>query len=359
MIAVIMAGGIGSRFWPKSRETMPKQFLNIIGEKSMIKQTVERIKQMIDLSDIYVVTNEEQAKLVEQHLPELDVENIIIEPMGRNTAACIGLSAIFLKRKYQEDEPILVLPADHLIRKEDIFRKLIINAGRFVKETKSLATFGIIPTYPATGYGYIQIGEMVKKDEFSIYRVKSFKEKPNNKTAKKFYEAKIYLWNSGIFIWTINTILAKISQYMPDLQEGLHKIEKLWAEQGYKASISHIYEKLESVPVDIGIMEKADNVVVFPVDIGWDDVGSWQAAYKLSEKDENGNYLKGNILTIDAKNNYISGDKRLIAVIGVKNLVIVDTEDALLICKKDKAQDVKKVVEKLREKPDSSSPNPS
>ncbi len=347
MIALIMAGGIGSRFWPKSRKDMPKQFLHIIGEKSMIQQTVERIKPIIDFSDMYVVTNEEQVKLVEQHVPEMPRENIITEPMGRNTAPCIGLSAIFLKRKYPKNEPMLVLPADHLIRKEDLFRRLVITAGKFAQETNNLVTLGITPTYPATGYGYIQAGMKISEDEFTIYKVNSFKEKPDKETAEKYHNDRSYYWNSGMFIWTINTILTKISQYMPDLQDGLNKIEKLWDEQGYKADIEYVYKKLPSVPVDIGIMEKADNVAVFPADIDWDDVGTWQSAYKLSEKDENGNYIRGNILTIDTSNNYISGDKRLIAAVGVENLVIVDTEDALLICRKDKSQDVKKLVEEL------------
>ncbi|MBC8313131.1 MAG: mannose-1-phosphate guanylyltransferase [Candidatus Cloacimonetes bacterium] len=347
MIALIMAGGIGTRFWPLSTRKNPKQFLNILGNRSMIQQTVDRISPKISSENIYVVTNQEQIKLVEKHLPELPKKNIIAEPFGRNTAACIGLASITLKEKYPAEQTMLVLPADHYVGKPEKFLEIISFASKFAKGSGNLLTFGIQPSHPATGYGYIESGEILNKQTHKIYKVKKFKEKPNYETAKKFISKGNFFWNSGMFLWRIDSILNAFESYMPKLRENLKKIKKLLPDK--KDEIAKIYENLESVPIDIGVMEKAENAAVIPVDIDWNDIGSWQAVYDLMTKDGDGNYFNGNIINLNSKNNYLfsENDKKIIALTGIENLVVVDTKNALLICKKENSQNVKKIVEIL------------
>jgi len=341
MIALIMAGGVGTRFWPLSTKSKPKQFLNILGNRSMIQQTVDRILPLIEYKDIYIVTNCEQVKLVKEHLPQIPEKNIIAEPLGRNTAACIGLSAVILREKYKIDETMLVLPADHYIGKPEKFLEIVSFAAKFARESENLITFGIKPTFPATGYGYIESGEKISDQKFPIFQVKRFKEKPDLETAKKFISNGNFSWNSGMFLWRIDTILNAIEQYMPDLYHQLIKIKTVWG-QNKTDEIKKIYQNLQSIPIDIGVMEKADNSAVLPVDIDWNDIGSWQAVYDMMPKDEKGNYF--------SKDSYVlcENEKKVIGLAGVENLIVVDTKDALLICKKENAQDVKKIVELLK-----------
>ncbi len=351
MIALIMAGGVGTRFWPLSTKSKPKQFLNILGEKSMIQQTVERIKPIINYKDIYIVTNIEQVELVIEHLPQIPEENVVAEPLGRNTAACIGLGAIILEEKYPSDETMLVLPADHYIGKPEKFLEIVSFASQFAKESKNLITFGIKPTFPATGYGYIESGEKIREGKFPTYNVKKFKEKPDLETAIAFLSSGNFSWNSGMFLWRIDVILDAIKQYMPELFYQLQKMKKSWQQKRTKET-KEIYQNLQSIPVDIGIMERAKNSVVIPVDIDWNDIGSWQAVYDMKNKDKNGNFFEGHIIDIHSKNNYVLSEskKKIISLSNVDNLVIVDTKDALLICKKEKSQNVKKIVELLNKK---------
>lgn len=351
MIALIMAGGVGTRFWPLSTKSKPKQFLNILGEKSMIQQTVERIKPLINYEDIYIVTNIEQVELVIEHLPQIPEENVIAEPLGRNTAACIGFGAIILEEKYPSDETMLVLPADHYIGKPEKFLEIVSFASQFAKETENLITFGIKPTFPATGYGYIEYGEKSIDGKFTAYTVKIFKEKPDLETAKAFVSSRNFSWNSGMFLWRIDAILEAIKKYMLDLYYQLNQIKKLLSTNKTN-EIKEIYKNLQNIPVDIGIMEKATNTAIIPVDIDWNDIGSWQAVYDMKDKDKNGNFFEGFIIDIDSKNNYVLSEskKKIISLSNVDNLVIVDTKDALLICKKEKSQNVKKIVELLNKK---------
>jgi len=348
MIVLIMAGGIGTRFWPLSTKETPKQFLHILGQRSMIQQTVDRILPLVDHKDIYIVTNESQIGLAREHLPELPAENIIAEPMGRNTAACIGLSAVLLEEKYENDETMLVLPADHYIGKPELFREIISQADAFVKEHKKLLTFGIEPTYPATGYGYIEFGKEIQTDPLQIFAVRQFKEKPDLKTAKQFVKSGTFAWNSGMFLWRIDSINEAVENLMPSLNSSLYEIKNLWNSD--KDKVGKLYSELESVPVDIGIMEKADNAVIVPINIDWNDIGSWQALDEMKQKDENGNFFEGNVLNIDTQNTYVySTDKnKKIALIDIDDLVVVDTKDSLLVCKKDKSQKVKDIVERIK-----------
>jgi len=348
MIVVIMAGGIGTRFWPLSTKEIPKQFLYILGQRSMIQQTVDRILPLVDHKNIYVVTNESQIGLVKEHLPELPEENIIAEPMGRNTAACIGLSAVLLEDKYENNEPMLVLPADHYIGKPELFREIVSQADSFVKKRRKLLTFGIEPTYPATGYGYIEFGEEIQKEPIPIYNVKQFKEKPDVKTAKRFVRSGTFAWNSGMFLWRVDSIITAMHTLMPSLYTSLKEIKDCWNTD--KNRVNRFYSGLESVPVDIGIMEKADDAVVVPISIDWNDIGGWQALDEMKQKDENGNFFEGNVLDINARNTYVySTDKnKKIALIDIDDLVVVDTKDSLLVCKKAKSQEVKQIVERIK-----------
>ena len=344
MIALIMAGGVGTRFWPKSRKANPKQFLNIVADKSMIRLTAERLSSKVDYKDIYVVTAASQAELTRKHLPELPVENIIVEPFGMNTAPCIALSAFYLARKYDSNEKILVLPADHLIAKTDEFLNKL-ELAETAADRENLVTFGIEPDYPATGYGYIEGGELQIE---GIYNVKQFKEKPDLDTAKQFLESGNFYWNSGMFMWKISTIMQAYQNFLPKVTKVMQEIDKLWDENGLQADISDSYAKMPKIPVDIGIMEQAEKRSVIPVNIGWSDVGSWKALYDVSEKDENSSVIPEQNIQIDSSNNYINSQK-FVALIGVENLVVVETEDAILIADKDRAESVKNVVTKLDE----------
>jgi len=345
MIIVIMAGGIGTRFWPLSTKETPKQFLYILGKRSMIQQTVDRVLQLAEYRDIYIVTNESQIGLVKQHLPELPEENIIAEPMGRNTAACIGLSAVLLQDKYEKDETMLVLPADHYIGKPERFRETIAQADAFVIEHKKLLTFGIQPTYPATGYGYIEFGREIQKDPLPIFSVKQFKEKPDADTAEQFVQSGTFAWNSGMFLWRIDSIIDATKAYMPSLFSSLNEIKNSWNSDMER--VSKIYSELKSVPVDIGIMEKADNAVVVPVNINWNDIGSWEALDEMKEKDKDGNCFEVPVMNVESHNSYVYSDnpQKRIALIDVDDVIVVETKDALLVCRKEKSQDVKKIVE--------------
>ncbi|MBL7148531.1 MAG: mannose-1-phosphate guanylyltransferase [Candidatus Cloacimonetes bacterium] len=343
MIALIMAGGVGTRFWPLSREFNPKQFLKIISDKSMLQMTVERLLPKIKIEDIFIVTARSQVELTKKHLPQLPAENIIVEPFGMNTAPCIALSAQYLARKYDNKEKMIVLPADHLITVKDDFLASL-DVGEISAEQDNLVTFGIKPDYPATGYGYIEAGREIEK---GMFYVKQFKEKPDIETAKTFLNAGNFFWNSGMFMWKIETILKAYQDYLPKVTQILEKINTKWNAEGLSADIAEEYALMPKIPVDIGIMEKAEKRIVIPVDYGWSDVGSWKALYDVSHKDENNNVLKCKNKIIKSKNNYVNSNK-FVALIGVKNLVVIDSGDALLIANKDRSEDVKKIVEKLK-----------
>jgi len=343
MIALIMAGGTGTRFWPLSRKKNPKQFLNIISDESMIQMTVKRLLPKIKIEDIYIVTAGSQSEITKKHLPDLPDENIIIEPFGMNTAPCIAFSAQYLKRKHDKNEIMIVLPADHLIAHTDDFLASL-EVGRVYADKNNLVTFGIMPNYPATGYGYIEAGMELQEGTFEV---KKFKEKPDLETAKTFLSSGNYFWNSGMFMWKIETIIQAYDKYLPKISQVLADIDISWNKNGLKADISSEYALMPKIPVDIGIMEQADKRVIIPVDYGWSDVGSWKALYDISDKDENNSVLKCENILINSKNNYIN-TKKFIALIGIEDLIVVESEDAILISKKEKSEDVKKIVEKLK-----------
>jgi mannose-1-phosphate guanylyltransferase len=345
LYAIIMAGGVGARFWPRSKKKFPKQLLKILGESTMIQDTIRRVNGLVPLENILVVTNEHQKSGVMEQLPEIPPENIIIEPFGRNTAACIGLASVIIQKR-SPDALTFVMPADHIIRDEEGFMNTLKTAVNFAAENPALVTIGIPPTKPETGYGYIQIDEDAKSND--VFKVLTFAEKPNYATAVNFIKSGDFFWNSGMFIWKIDTILNEINSFMPDLYEGLMVLKEQVDNPDFQNILSNIYGKLRSISIDYGIMEKSDKVFLVKGQFSWSDVGSWEAVYELSDKDEDGNVKVGTIYTDMVLDSYLYSPDKFAAVIGLDNIIVINCNDALLICKRDKAQDVKNIIDYLK-----------
>jgi mannose-1-phosphate guanylyltransferase/mannose-6-phosphate isomerase len=357
MYAVIMAGGSGTRFWPLSREKMPKQLLKIGGEDSLILQTVSRVLPLIRIEDILIVTNQALAESISYQLSSkfnrMWDGNFILEPEAKNTAPALGLAALYLER-VDSDSIMVVLSADHSIRRTDDFLNLIKKAEEAARQD-CLVTLGIKPDRPETGYGYIKVSTTIKggwahTSDSGVYRVEKFVEKPNIQTAKEYLRSGNYFWNSGIFVWKVRTLLKEIEKHHPVLHNGLTEIRKSIGTDKESDVIKAVFEKLDAISIDYAVMEKTDRAVVIPADIGWSDVGIWTALDDVSDRDESGNIITGNVIDIDSRDTIIYADKRLVATIGLKDTVVVDTPDATLVCSKEKAQDVKKVVEELKKR---------
>lgn len=325
-----MAGGIGSRFWPLSVQKFPKQFQDILGTgRTMIQQTFDRIKQIVPIENIYVITNQEYVELSHQQLPEIPLENIVGEPVMKNTAAC----NIYMADKIADTNPdanIIVLPADHLIVKETIFLEKVELAFDLASNNDYLITLGITPTRPDTGYGYIQFIDKKGEDYF---KVKTFTEKPNLEIAKAFLESGDFLWNAGIFIWNVKSIHKAFEQFLPEMTQEFVSCE--FNSDQEKICIETIYPKVEKISIDNGILEKAQNVYVIPADLGWSDLGTWTSVFDNAEKDKNNNAVKSkNVLTYHSKGNIIrlKNDNKAAIIDGLENYIVVDTDKALLIC---------------------------
>ena len=357
MYAVIMAGGKGTRFWPLSTEDKPKQLLSLVGTTSLLQQTVDRITPLMPAEDIYVVTGASLMSVTKCHLPDLPSENIIAEPVGRNTLPCIGLAALYLKKRVGGDAVMAVLPADSIIQHQKRFRKLLQYAEKIAASDNALITFGIPPTRVETGYGYIHIGAAAHTtDDFQAFQARQFVEKPDRETAERYLASREYFWNSGMFVWRVDLILNAIKTYQPSIYQRLMEIDAAIGTPSETETISHAYSQMEDVSVDYGVMEKAKEMLVIPADIGWNDVGSWGAMRELFERDASGNAVHGKHVGIDtqdcvifnqaAQNPGVVKDK-LIATIGVSDLVIVESERAVLVCPIDRVQEVKDLVKKL------------
>lgn len=344
--ALIMAGGRGERFWPKSRQNMPKQFLSLTDDgKTMIQLTVERILPLVNMEDIYISTNRAYKDLVCQQLPEIPEENILCEPVGRNTAPCIGLGAVHMEKKYG-DGIMMVLPSDHLIKYTSIFVNTLSDACAVAEQGPNLVTLGITPDSPETGYGYIKfLPDQPMGRSFAVDR---FVEKPNLETAKEYVASEQYLWNSGMFIWKISTILDNLREYLPEMYEGLCRIGDVAGSKEYEHVLEHEFEAFPSESIDYGIMEKAKNIYILTGAFGWDDVGSWLAVGRIKQSNEFGNVINGNVVAVNTRNTIVQGSEKLIATVGIQNAIVVDTGDALLICDKGSTGDIKKVLENLR-----------
>ncbi len=344
--ALIMAGGKGERFWPRSRQALPKQFLSLTGDgKTMIQLTAERILPLVALEDIYIATNKNYKKLVQEQLPDLPPENIICEPVGRNTAPCIGLGAMHISRKY-DDALMIVLPSDHLIHNNEIFLSVLQSACNVAETGNNLVTLGITPNYPETGYGYIKYNPESRCQD--AYEVEQFVEKPDLDTARQYLETRRYLWNSGMFIWKVSSILHNMEEFLPATYQGLLRIKEAVGGDAQDTVLKQEFEKFQSDSIDYGIMEKASDIYILPGDFGWDDVGSWLAVERIRGVDSHRNMCSGNTVVYDSENCIIEGTDKLIAAVGLKDLIIVDTEDATLICNKSSAGDIKKILEQLR-----------
>ena len=344
--ALIMAGGRGERFWPKSRKNLPKQFLSLTGDgKTMIQLTVERISPLVELEDIYIATNRDYKALVQEQLPGLPEENILCEPIGRNTAPCIGLGAIHISKKY-EDAIMMVLPSDHLIKYNHMFVNTLKQGCETAEKGPNLVTIGITPDYPETGYGYIKF--LPDQMDGYAYAVDRFVEKPSLEVAKEYLATEQYLWNSGMFMWKVSTILDNLNQFMPDIYNGLQNIRTAIGTDEADSVLESEFTAFPSESIDYGIMEKAKNIYILPGTFGWDDVGSWLAVGRIRKSNEQGNVVNGNIITVNTKNCIIEGTDKLIATVGLEDLIIVDTADATLICEKNSAGDIKKVLENLK-----------
>ena len=350
MYCVIMAGGVGTRFWPRSREGKSKQFLRILGNKSLIQSTLDRFKPLTSLKNVYVVGNQLQAEALKEHVPEVESENILLEPMGKNTAPCIGLAALFVQQR-DPDGVMVVSPADHLIQKEAIFRKTIKAAVKLAAERDVLVTVGIPPDRPATGYGYIQLDEKIgSTGGVEAYRVKTFAEKPNLATAQRFCKSGDFLWNSGIFIWRVSSLMRTLEEFLPNLYDSLMEIQKYLDKRQYGDVLQRVYRQIRSISIDYGVMEKAKNVCVVKGNFLWNDLGSWEQVYKLSSKDKSGNASVGDTVLIDTKDSYVYSSKGVVAVVGIENVVVVQEGGATLVCKREKAEEVRQVVDRLRRK---------
>lgn len=350
--ALIMAGGKGERFWPKSRVTLPKQFLSFTDDgRTMIQLTVERISPLVDIKDVYIATNRNYKELVMQQLPGIPEKNILCEPVGRNTAPCIGLGAVHVMKQCEadgeQDALMIVLASDHLIKHNDIFIDTLKAGCDVAARHENLVTIGITPNYPETGYGYIKYNRDAKNGE--SYAVDAFVEKPDLDTARKYLASGDYLWNSGMFIWKVSTILDNFKKFMPSTYDGLMKIKASVGTAEEDKVLADEFPNLESQSVDYGIMEKASDIYILPGTFGWDDVGSWLAVGRIKKNDENGNVVNGNVVTVNTQNCVLEGRDKLIATVGLRDMVVVDTEDAILISTKENAGEIKQVLAKLRE----------
>jgi mannose-1-phosphate guanylyltransferase len=352
--AIVMAGGVGARFWPYGTSKLPKQFLPIANEKeSMLQLTLKRLNNLFPIEQVFVITNKQYINLVKKQLPRIPKENIIGEPISRSTAPCIGLASILLKQ-FDSKAKMFVIPADHLIENTEEFNNVVAKGLKFVEQKDAIITLGITPAYPETGYGYIQYIEdayyNIDGPENSIYKVKTFAEKPTLDVAKVFIESGDFLWNSGMFIFRADTILQQIKEFLPDLFHSLIKIEKSIHTQKYSKILEQVFAEIKAISIDYGIMEKAKNVYVIKTDLKWSDLGSWDEVFRLKNRDKNNNVVIGDSFIKDSNNNLIMSTVGFAGIIGVDDLIIIDTKDGLLICKKGRSQEVKEIVDYLKRK---------
>ncbi len=361
--AVILAGGRGTRFWPRSRTRTPKQLLSIVGERTMLQQTVERLAPLFPGSRIWVVTNDQQVPAVRRQLPQLQRGQILAEPVGRNTAAAIGLAAAHLMRQ-TADALMAVLPADHYIAQAARYLRLVRAALQIAARGENLVVLGIPPTRPETGYGYIERAEAVAwSGGVRVYSVRRFTEKPSLARARKYVASGRYFWNAGMFFWRVSTFLHHLEKFLPATYRALMKLSDDIGTPRYARALRRIYAQLENISVDYAILERAtqrtasrartarsktaSGVFVLPAEVGWSDIGSWAAVYELMARKPGENISAGRFVALDAHGNFFWSPEKFVAAIGVRDMVVVETPEALLLCPRDRAQDVGKVVQWL------------
>jgi mannose-1-phosphate guanylyltransferase len=351
---VILAGGVGTRFWPLSRQKSPKQFLPIISDRTMIEETVDRLLPAIPAANIYTIANQEQTQVMRDYIPALPEDNFLIEPQARNTAPCLVLATAIIYTQNPE-AVVAVFPADHSIQKEKIFQQKLLAGAEMAARTENLITFGIPPDFPSTGYGYIRFdreaAETTEGENF--FEVREFKEKPDAVTAREFLTAGHYYWNSGMFIWQARTFAQKLEECAPEYFSHWQNILEALRTEDRKAEsdrIAEIYPEMPATSIDYALMEKARGVLMGEGNFGWSDVGAWSSLSSFWEKDDKGNAVRGDGLILDAENNLVYNPDKLTALVGVKDLIVVETDDALLICPKDLDQKVKEIVAELKKR---------
>ena len=343
LCAVIMAGGKGTRFWPLSTEEKPKQFLNLIGEKTMIQMTVERILPIIPIERIFISTGRDYVNLVREQLPQLPVDNIIIEPVGRNTAPCIGLSALHIKKKHN-DATMVVLPSDHLVKDDEDFVNTLKCGEEYLnKNPEATLTIGMTPNRPETGYGYIKFTETYNEVKGKkVIEVEKFVEKPNMEKAIEYYSSGNYLWNGGMFLWKVENLLELMETHLKSTFDILNTIVNSEAEV-YESILNENYCKTENISIDYGILEKVKNICVIPGDFGWDDVGSWFALERYKEKDENDNTIVGEVRNLGGKGNIVVGSTKPIVIAGLEDVILVESEEMIFLAKKENINDISEI----------------
>ncbi|HBY18095.1 MAG: Mannose-1-phosphate guanylyltransferase [Marinimicrobia bacterium 46_47] len=344
--SIIMAGGVGKRFWPRSRKDSPKQLLDIIGDESMINLTIKRLLKVSPLERLYIITNYHQAEMILAQNPNLSWENFIIEPSGKNTAPAIALAAAVLKKR--DPEAVMGLfPADHLIQDEKDFIACLNEGVRIATEKNVLITFGIEPTRPATGYGYIQVEKEPLPDSTLVYKSKTFAEKPNLETAKRFLSSGEFLWNSGMFIWRADVILKEIEKYLPELYEIIDTLSGTMDTEMYDKTLQKLWRTIKPVSIDYGVMENARHVKVVRGKFGWSDVGSWDAVYSLEKKDKYGNVLRGDGYLLESSGNYIYSSGAQVFARNIHNLIVIADKGVILLIPRDESESIKGIVDAL------------
>ena len=357
LTALIMAGGSGERFWPLSTPNKPKQLLSLFSDKTMIRETVNRILPIIEANKIFIATNILQIEEIKKELPDIPEENIVVEPYFKDTAAAIGYTSLIIQEKFKEiDEEIevVVLSSDHLIKNDKNFREAIIKGAEEVKKNLTIVTLGIKPDKPETGYGYIEVKDSRILSLNEVYKVRKFREKPNKEIAEEYVNSGKYLWNSGMFIFTISTIFKNFEVLMPEHMEIFNKIKQKICNgkigEDLSDSVKEYFYEFEKISIDFGIMEHSKNIRVIPVSIGWNDIGSFTALAEVFDGDKDNNVIKGtNIICHESDNNIIISDDCIISLLGVKNHIVIKNGDNILIAHKDNAQDIKKIVIKYNE----------
>ncbi|MGL4865472.1 MAG: mannose-1-phosphate guanylyltransferase [Cetobacterium sp.] len=358
LTALIMAGGSGERFWPLSTPERPKQLLSLFSSKSMIRETVDRILPIIPTDKIFVATNILQVEEIRKELSDIPEKNIIIEPVFKDTAAAIGYSSLIIKERFKNFKnkiEVVVLASDHLIKDDQKFREILLKGAKEARNNSTIVTLGIKPTKPETGYGYIEVGSRIPLNLGEIYKIKKFREKPNKETAEEYLTSGKYLWNSGMFIFTIETIFKNFEVLMPEHMKIFNQIEMKIYEKGnieeLNSFIKKEFNKFEKISIDFGIMEYSKNIRVIPISIGWNDIGSYAALEEVFTKDSNQNIIIGvESIIHESENNIVISDDCLISLLGIKDLVIVKNKNNILISHKKRVQDIKKIVNKLYDK---------
>jgi mannose-1-phosphate guanylyltransferase len=348
--AVIMAGGSGTRFWPASRSSHPKQFLPLFGDETLLQGTVRRVADWIDSERTWVVTNQAHAAETSRELPAIPASNVVREPCGRNTAPCIGLAAMLIAHR-DPNAVMLVMPADHRIERADLFREAVERAVAIVEREPALVLFGVRPSYPSVSFGYLERGSELPGGREGDFRVASFREKPDRAKAEEFVAAGRFFWNSGIFVWKASTILDALRQFEPTVFEGLSRLRPHLGNPGWDHALAAEFPGIKSISIDYGVLERAANVMMIEAPFDWDDVGSWQALGRQSQPDSDGNIAKGLFCSVDSHDCIVrTTSDHLIATIGMSDCIVVHTPDATLVARKDDEESIRRLVQTLRER---------